>query len=235
MTYESYLCFFCLLAFFHPTCLSHPGLFSPPPPHLESLESHPLLKALWEVWSHAQCRVGLNQVGNRGSLQTFIFLGGRLALWAGRAAELTALVPPSQPGIKAWEHTAPGAVTAGTRVSAGVLPPWKGARPLWQPCLPFEMKMPGERNQPVAPVPHLLTVSPQPLSSRSLGPSRRRQRGGSHPRATHPGPCQSSPGLVTGRWRIPGVLGKGSQLPSRQMTPPPPPPPFTSPPNSLLA
>lgn len=44
--------------------------------------------------------VGLDQVGKRVPLQTCIFLGVRLAPWAGRAAELTALLPPSQPGSR---------------------------------------------------------------------------------------------------------------------------------------
>lgn len=52
MTYKSYLCVFfaCWLFFILRVSL----FFPPPPPNPESLEPHPL-KALWEVWSHAQC------------------------------------------------------------------------------------------------------------------------------------------------------------------------------------
>lgn len=57
VTLESDLCCFCLLAFFSscPTCLLPGPFFLSPYPHPESLESHLLLKALWEGQSHAQC------------------------------------------------------------------------------------------------------------------------------------------------------------------------------------
>lgn len=99
------------------------------------------------------------------SLQTYGFLGGRLAPWVGRAAELTPLLPPSHnQSQSSGAHSSWGC----DRRHRSLQTPWSFPS-IAMAMLPFEMKLPGERNQPVAPTSHILMVSPWSQSSRRSG------------------------------------------------------------------